>query len=48
MSYWDTSALGKLYIQESDSDDFERKAAGDAVIVTLQPRAAGKAPDCFP
>ena len=34
MSYWDTSALGKLCVQESDSEDFERKAAGDPVIVT--------------
>lgn len=34
MSYWDTSALGKLYVQESDSGDFERKAESVAVIVT--------------
>lgn len=27
MSYWDTSALAKLYVQESDSVDFERHAA---------------------
>ena len=34
MSYWDTSALGKLYVQEADSADFEQKAASDPVIVT--------------
>ena len=34
MSNWDTSALGKLYVQEPDSGDFERKADSVAVIVT--------------
>jgi len=34
MSYWDTSALGKLYVQEPDSAAFEQKAANDPVIVT--------------
>ena len=33
MSYWDTSALGKLYVQETDSADLEHKAASDPVIV---------------
>jgi len=36
MSYWDTSALGKLYVPETDSPDFEEKAAGEAVIVTTR------------
>ena len=27
MSYWDTSALAKLYVQEPDSPEFERHAA---------------------
>ncbi|MBI3878095.1 MAG: type II toxin-antitoxin system VapC family toxin [Verrucomicrobia bacterium] len=27
MSYWDTSALAKLYTEEADSADFEAKAA---------------------
>lgn len=34
MSYWDTAALGKLYVQEADSADFDQKAATAAVIVT--------------
>lgn len=34
MSYWDTSALGKLYVQEPDSADFEQKAAQEPLIVT--------------
>jgi len=36
MSYWDTSALGKLYVPEADSATFEQKAAGEAVIVTTR------------
>ena len=36
MSYWDTSALGKLYVPEADSPNFEQKAAGEAVIVTTR------------
>ncbi len=27
MSYWDTSAIAKLYVQETDSTDFEAHAA---------------------
>jgi predicted nucleic acid-binding protein len=34
MSYWDTSALSKLYLAEPDSVDFVQKAASDPVIVT--------------
>ena len=34
MSYWDTSALGKLYLPEPDSAAFVQKAASDRVIVT--------------
>jgi predicted nucleic acid-binding protein len=34
MSYWDTSALSKLYLPESDSADFVQKAATSPVIVT--------------
>jgi hypothetical protein len=36
MSYWDTSALGKLYFPEADSADFLRKAANEPVIVTAK------------
>jgi uncharacterized protein len=36
MSYWDTSALAKLYLQEPDSADFLRKAANEPVIVTAK------------
>jgi predicted nucleic acid-binding protein len=32
MSYWDTSALGKLYVPEADSSDFEQKASAESVI----------------
>ncbi len=32
MSYWDTSALAKLYVQEPDSADFELHAAGSSSI----------------
>ena len=31
MSYWDTSALGKLYVPEPDSPDFVQKAANEPV-----------------
>ena len=34
MSYWDTSALGKLYVQEADSADFEQKAANESAMVS--------------
>lgn len=34
MSYWDTSALGKLYIPEPDSTAFARKAVEENEIVT--------------
>ena len=34
MSYWDTSALSKLYVPEPDSADFVQKAGNDPVIVT--------------
>lgn len=34
MSYWDTSALGKLYVPEADSADFDQKAARDPLIIT--------------
>ena len=30
MSYWDTSALVKLYVRESDSTTFEGRAMSDA------------------
>ena len=33
MSYWDTSALGKLYFPEPDSASFVQKAATDPIIV---------------
>jgi predicted nucleic acid-binding protein len=36
MSYWDTSALAKLYLPEPDSHDFLRKAANEPVIVTAK------------
>jgi predicted nucleic acid-binding protein len=36
MSYWDTSALGKLYLPEPDSADFLRKAANEPLIVTAK------------
>lgn len=36
MSYWDTSALGKLYLPEPDSADFTRKAAIDPAIATTR------------
>jgi predicted nucleic acid-binding protein len=36
MSYWDTSALGKLYLPEPDSADFLGKAANEPVIVTAR------------
>lgn len=36
MSYWDTSALGKLYLPEADSPAFARKAASATVIVTAK------------
>ena len=32
MSYWDTSALAKLYVQELDSADFELHAASSGMI----------------
>jgi len=35
MSYWDTSALAKLYIQEPDSSGFERFATtGSRIVVS--------------
>ena len=36
MSYWDTSALGKLYVPEPDSADFEKKAASEPIILTAR------------
>ena len=36
MSYWDTSALGKLYLPEPDSADFAQKAAVDPAIATTR------------
>jgi hypothetical protein len=36
MSYWDTSALGKLYLSEPDSSDFLHKAANEPIIVTAK------------
>ncbi len=36
MSYWDTSALGKLYFPEADSPVFAQKAANLAAIVTAR------------
>lgn len=36
MSYWDTSTLGKLYVPEPDSTDFEKKAASEPVILTAR------------
>lgn len=34
MSYWDTSALLKLYINETDSTDFQSLAAETVLVVT--------------
>jgi hypothetical protein len=34
MSYWDTSALGKLYLPEADSPAFAQKAAQSSVRLT--------------
>ena len=34
MSYWDTSALGKLYFPEPDSADFAKRAAVDPAVAT--------------
>lgn len=36
MSYWDTSALGKLYLPEADSTAFAQKAAHATVVVTAK------------
>jgi len=36
MSYWDTSALGKLYFPEPDSADFVQKASVDPAIATTR------------
>jgi predicted nucleic acid-binding protein len=36
MSYWDTSALAKLYLPEPDSADFVQKAASDALMATAR------------
>jgi predicted nucleic acid-binding protein len=36
MSYWDTSALGKLYLPEPDAATFVQKAASGPVIVTTR------------
>lgn len=36
MSYWDTSALCKLYVPGPDSVDFEGKAASEPVIRTAR------------
>ena len=36
MSYWDTSALSKLYLPEADSLAFAQKAGSAAVIVTAK------------
>jgi uncharacterized protein len=36
MSYWDTSALSKLYLPEPDSTAFAQKAAVDPTIVTAR------------
>lgn len=36
MSYWDTSTLGKLYVPEPDSVDFEKKAAGEPIILAAR------------
>lgn len=36
MSYWDASTLGKLYVPEPDSTDFEKKAASEPVIFTAR------------
>lgn len=34
MSYWDTSAIVKLFLEEPDSNDFRQKAAGSPFIAT--------------
>jgi len=36
MSYWDTSALAKLYVNEPDSVDFEIHAASSGLISTSE------------
>jgi predicted nucleic acid-binding protein len=36
MSYWDTSALGKLYFPEPDSSTFARKAASTTIMITAR------------
>ena len=36
MSYWDTSTLGKLYVPEPDSADFEKKAASEPIILAAR------------
>jgi predicted nucleic acid-binding protein len=36
MSYWDTSALAKLYITEPDSHAFVQRVANEPVIVTAK------------
>jgi predicted nucleic acid-binding protein len=36
MSYWDTSALAKLYLLEPDSADYSQKAALDPAIATTR------------
>lgn len=36
MSYWDTSALSKLYLPEPDSGAYAQKAAVEAVIATAR------------
>ena len=36
MSYWDTSALSKLYVPEPDSTDFVQKAASESVIFSAR------------
>jgi predicted nucleic acid-binding protein len=36
MSYWDTSALSKLYFPEPDSAAFAQKAANNLTIVTIR------------
>ena len=36
MSYWDTSTLGKLYVPQPDSVDFEKKAVGEPIILAAR------------
>lgn len=36
MSYWDSSALCKLYFPEADSSAFEQKAANESTIVAAR------------